>query len=207
MKYASANHWSINDRLQIINEYGAMVEDKILQGFTGYLLTFMFNNICGTQRSQIYAMMGDVEQFYKALISRVIRWPRTAPISSLAMLIAIPDRPVYKHNKSSFADNAINDGLHAHGIMLIPPVSRLKTGLQTHIDDNKKTYIGSFTRIRRIDVRPINSTPVHATDYVLKHLKRDSGMYDHLLILPKTRSELSAKESRKPMPKRNRMQW
>ena len=104
------------------------VTDTLDQGYTGYLTTFMFNHIPGNSNSIIGAMTKDIKQFYRTLVTRIVRRPRTAPSRQLPRLIALPDRPVPKYHKQALQDVAINDGLHAHGITMIP--ASVKIGLR-----------------------------------------------------------------------------
>jgi hypothetical protein len=78
--------------------------------------------------------------------------------------------------------------------VLIPPNSRLDTGLIKHIKENPRIYIHEYTGIRTIHVRRIKTVPAYVTDYVLKCTKRDSALADDLLILPKSLTEATANE-------------
>ena len=142
-------------RCELLDQYAAWVQDTLDQGYTGYLTTFMFNHIPGNSRSIIGTMTKDMEQFYRTLVTRIVRKPRTAPIHQLPKLIALPDRPVPKHFKQSLQDVAINDGLHFHGFNLIPPNSRLDCELDEHVRQNAIYTDNRYTRIRDIDVRKI----------------------------------------------------
>jgi hypothetical protein len=186
-------------RCELLDAYGTWVTDTLDQGYTGYLTTFMFNYIPGTSNSIIGAMTKDIEQFYRTLVTRVVRNARKAQIHQLPKLIALPDRPVPKHCKQALQDVAINDGSHAHGITMIPAASRLDCDLDEHIQLRGSDYIDSrYTRIRHIDARKIENRPGYTAGYAFKWLKRDSAAYDHLLILPAAKSELPPKDAREP---------
>ena len=186
-------------RCELLDAYGAWVTDTLDQGYTGYLTTFMFNYIPGNSKSIIGAMTKDIEQFYRTLVTRVVRKPRTAQIHQLPKLIALPDRPVPKHFKQALEDVAINDGLHVHGITMIPERSRLDCELDEHVHAESRIYTDSrYTRIRHIDVQMIKSRPEYTAGYAFKGLKRDAAAYDHLLVLPVAKSELPPKEAREP---------
>jgi hypothetical protein len=188
-------------RCELLDAYGAWVKDTLDQGYTGYLTTFMFNYIPGNSKSIIGSMTKDIEQFYRTLVTRVVRKPRTAQIHQLPKLIALPDRPVPKHFKQALEDVAVNDGLHGHGITMIPPRSRLDCDLDEHIQLRSSDYIDSrYTRIRHIDARKIETRPGYTTEYAFKWLKRDAAAYDHLLILPVAKSDLPPKEAREYAP-------
>ena len=103
--------------------------------------------------------------------------------------------------KQALEDVAINDGLHVHGITMIPERSRLDCDLDDHVHAESQIYTDSrYTRICHINVQRIKTRPGYTTGYGLKWLKRDSAAYDHLLILPVAKSELPPKEAREPAP-------
>ena len=104
-------------------------------------------------------MTKDIEQFYRTLVTRVVRKPRTAQIHQLPKLIALPDRPVLKHFKQALEDVVVNDGLHVHGITMIPERSRLDCELDDHVRQSGIYTDSRYTRIRHIDVRKIETRP------------------------------------------------
>ena len=139
-------------RCELLDAYGTWVTDYMDQGHDAYLTTFMFNYIPGNSKSIIGAMTKDIKQFYGTLVTRIVRKPRTAPIHQLPKLIALPDRPVPKHFKQALQDVVVNDGLHAHGITMIPERTRLDCDLDEHIRLRSSDYTDSrYTRIRHID--------------------------------------------------------
>jgi hypothetical protein len=188
-------------RCELLDACGAWVTNYMDQGHDGYLTTFIFNYIPGNSKSIIGSMTKDIEHFYRTLVTRVVRNARTAQIHQLPKLIALPDRPVPKHFKQALQDVAINDGLHVHGITMIPERSRLDCELDEHVRSNSRIYTDSrYTRIRHIDAQRIKSRPGYTTGYGLKWLKRDATAHDHLLVLPVAKSELPAKGAREPTP-------
>jgi hypothetical protein len=187
-------------RHELLDAFGTWVTDYMDQGHDGYLTTFMFNYIPGNSKSIIGAMTKDIEQFYRTLVTRVVRNARKAQIHQLPKLIALPDRPVPKHFKQALQDVAINDGLHVHGITMIPGRS-LDCELDDHVHAESRIYTDRrYTRIKHIDVQKIKTRPGYTAGYGLKWLKRDAAAYDHLLILPVAKSELPPKEAREPTP-------
>jgi hypothetical protein len=188
-------------RCELLDAFGAWVKDTLDQGYTGYLTTFMFNYIPGNSKSIIGTMTKDIEQFYRTLVTRIVRNARKAQIHQLPKLIALPDRPVPKHFKQALEDVVVNDGLHFHGFTMIPGRSRLDCELDEHVHAESRIYTDSrYTRIRHIDVQRIKSRPGYTTGYGLKWLKRDATAYDNLLILPVSKSELPSKEAHEPTP-------
>jgi hypothetical protein len=188
-------------RCELLDAYGTWVTDTLDQGYTGYLTTFMFNFIPGHPQSIIGSMTKDIKQFYRTLVTRVVRNARKAQIHQLPKLIALPDRPVRKHFKQALQDVVVNDGLHVHGITMIPERSRLDCELDEHVRSNSRIYTDSrYTRIRHIDVQRIKTRPGYTTEYAFKWLKRDPTAYEHIVILPVAKSELPPKELREPTP-------
>jgi hypothetical protein len=191
---------ALNDvRRGDLDEYGRWVQELIsIHEYSGYLVTFMFYWITGKHKSMTSAMMKDVKRFYSILVTRVVRDPRKAPSTRLPLLIALPDKPVPKYVKKNTREDAkINDGLHVHAIVLIPPNSRLKLDLRKHVRQQSKIYMDpKYTDIRKIDVQKIKSRPDYTTEYALKLLKNDPEFSDDLLILPVSKQELPAKEAK-----------
>jgi hypothetical protein len=160
-----------------------------------YLLTFMFKNI-GAQGSRRHQRMEqEVERFYRTIITRIIRHPRSAAARGLEpIFVGCFDRPVpkFKRKVSDISDTVINDGEHVHGIFLVPWESRLQEPLHSHIERNYGVYVRKDSQLRRLDARPLRRTPEKAIGYALKSFRRGWYDSDHLIILPKTPEELSA---------------
>jgi hypothetical protein len=187
-------------RCELLDAFGTWVTDYMDQGHDAYLTTFMFNHIPGNSKSIIGSMTKDIEQFYRTLVTRVVRNARKAQIHQLPKLIALPDRPVPKHFKQALQDVAINDGLHFHGFTMIPERSRLDCELDDHVRQSGIYTDSRYTRICHIDVQRIKTRPGYTTGYGLKWLKRNAAAYDDLLILPVAKSELPAKGAREYAP-------
>src|ERR1019366_3487969 len=130
-------------RCELLDAFGTWVTDYMDQGDQAYLTTFMFNYIPGNSKSIIGSMTKDIEQFYRTLVTRIVRNTRKAQIHQLPKLIALPDRPVHKHFKQALQDVVVNDGLHVHGITMIPERSRLDCDLDEHIQLRSSDYIDS----------------------------------------------------------------
>lgn len=193
-------------RRELLDAYGQWIAEKMDQGYKGYLLTFMFNDIPGDQQTvtRTRTMKKDIQYFYKNLTTRVVRKSRTAPDHQLPILIASKDRPVPKWTKQNLEDVTINNGRHFHGIMLIPSSARKNWYCQLDLEKIKL-----YSHIRTIDIRPISSQPSYTTEYALKDIKNDPRAYDDILILPVSKSELLPKEPRERVskPPHERMHW
>ena len=85
----------------------------------------------------------------------------------------------------------MNGGLHFAGMLLVPPVSRLRTTVTQHFAENGKLYLKEQRRLDRIDVRPVETEPARVVDYVMKACSSGRLDYDDsVLLLPRANSEL-----------------
>jgi hypothetical protein len=156
-----------------------------------YLLTFMFNHLPGSVESKLKQMTNEVMRFYSTLITRVLRKPNQKKNASLRPLfIASPDLPVRKSVKSSLKDVTVNDGLHYHALVFIPKDCRLTVALNIHINDNLGLYLGNHGVLRVINVKTYTHDPHWMADYVMKGCKRNPAFVEHVLLLPRSQSEL-----------------
>jgi hypothetical protein len=105
------------------------------------------------------------------------------------VLIAAPDGRVFKHKKQRLSDVTINDGVHMHGVLLVPWHSRLKEGVETHFKTHSKLYVRN--NLLRLNVQPIQSSPENVVDYAMKALKAGTFGCDDIIIFPKTGGEIT----------------
>lgn len=187
---------SMKNRIEIIEGYNDFVQSKVNAGWSVFLITFMYRPLSGNYLSKLHQMKGSIERLYSRLLTRLVRYPSK---SELPILIGMADFPVPKRRKkSSVMDVIINDGLHFHSILLIPPKSRLRTSLEKHLEENAAIYLGSRRTIDRIDLKPITRGNLYAlTDYVFKSIRRGFSYNEHVLILPRAFSECAR---RSPAP-------
>jgi hypothetical protein len=176
---------SFCDVKKIIDGYGAVVRDRMKAGWSGYLMTFMFNSLRGSPFEKNEQMKGEIAGVHSSLVTRVIRKPR-ADDANLPILFCAPDWPVAKRNKKPLSQVITNDGLHHHGILLIAPAdrhSRLKLPVDQHFRDLQHYY----TRDRlllEVDARQFLEVDAHkVTDYALKGLKTTHLSYDDAMLL------------------------
>jgi hypothetical protein len=78
---------------------------------------------------------------------------------------------------------SLNEGLHYGGIVLAPPVSRLRCSLDEHF-----RYVSD--KLERIHAEPITNNATYVMDYAAKTYKRGRVSDEDIIILPKSRSEL-----------------
>ena len=98
-------------------------------------------------------------------------------------------RRFYAWTKTPILDVSTNNGLHMHGIILANRWGRLTDPLDVHFRDKRATYVAE--KIRSIHVVKIKNRPQYTTDYAGKGLKRLCFNAAHILILPRTLSELA----------------
>jgi hypothetical protein len=188
---------------QITRAFGKWSEEYISRGWQCYLTTFMFNPLSGSREGIVRQMSKEVERVYSTLLTRVVRDPRSPKVKgSLPILIGFPDLPVFKHNKGRLQDVVINDGLHYHAMVLLPPRSRLKESLVQHFERCQDMYLGKIktkkvagrlrskrvaSKLQHIHTQATTYTPRNHTGYGLKAMGKLD--HDHLLILPKSHGE------------------
>jgi hypothetical protein len=182
------DNFSRHHREQIIGAFGTWVQEHIDRGWDGYLFTFMFNQLRGTQDSQRNQMHHEIAAVYRKLVTRVVRKPNSPKNRDLLPRgVFFPDRPVARTRQHCLRDVSVNDGFHMHGVLVSPSTSRLKVGLDEHFREYSRLYL--TPKLYRIDVRPITHSPDHVTQYAGKSLRSWQFAVDDVLILPESVGE------------------
>jgi hypothetical protein len=155
-----------------------------------YFLTFLFHHIPGPAPEKIRQMQEELSRFYGKLASWTVRKPKS-PICAhlLPRAVFFPDGPCYKWKKQTVRDVSINDGLHYHGLVLVPAKSRLKVPFLQHLRDKKRAYGRGC--ILTTHAEPIWNQERFVADYAGKAVKRERVSYDDVLVLPRTGAELA----------------
>jgi hypothetical protein len=178
---------------EIVQAYGGWIQEHLNLGWDAYLVTFMFQNISGSNEVKIQQMRKEITRFYEKLATRAVRKPRSEKWTHLLPKgIFFPDVPGYGSSVYSIPEVSINDGIHFHGIMVATQEARLKEPLHLHLGRKRKLYVRG--KIYRIDAEPIKSRATFVTDYGGKAIKRRRFSNDHVLLLPRTAAELPAKK-------------
>ena len=178
-----------NSDLSFLEAYGHWINEWMQQGWDGYLITFMFHNLSGSMSTQVSQMHQEVTKAFSKLVTRMVRKPRSPSWAALLPKgVFVPDLPVVKRTKTPLKDVVTNDGLYMHGIIVANRWCRLIDPLDCHFREKRRTYAAG--KIRSIDVVPITERPQYTTEYAGKGLKRPCFNTDHVLILPRTLSEL-----------------
>jgi hypothetical protein len=176
----------------LIDGYADLVTSKIDGGWSGSIVTFLFDQLPTSRPSNL--MRDEVHRVYSTFVTRVVRDPtRPSRLDRLPVLIGSLDLPVFKQRRdASTGEPGVNGGLHAHAILLVPPRPRLRETVADHFATNDHLYrpVGR-SRIARIHVQPIDHDPVRMTEYVFKAVANRRLDYDDaVFVLPRALSEL-----------------
>jgi hypothetical protein len=176
---------------QQVNGFGRLVIDRVNDGWSCHLMTFPFVQFPGPRGAVIQAMKGELQRVYSTFVTRTHRKPRTTPSDELPVLIGAADLQVYKKDPTSSPLVLCNGGLHFHGLLMVPPDTRLAIPVDEHFSDYQEMYVGKRRLITKLDVRRVTETHELAVDYVFKTILRGRVSYDDgVLVLPRTRDEL-----------------
>jgi hypothetical protein len=178
---------------QLVDGYTQLVIDRVDRGWSCHLMTFPFCQLPGPRGAVIQAMKDELHRVYSTFVTRTNRKPRTASPDELPVLIGTADLQVYKRVSTSSPLVLCNGGLHFHGLMLVPPVTRLEIPVEEHFRRHQDMYLGRRRLIQELDVRPVTETPERVVDYVFKTILRGRVSYDDgILLLPRARGELTS---------------
>jgi hypothetical protein len=124
-------------------------------------------------------MLNEIKRVYFTFRTRVVRHPRSKSQRQLCpILLVAPDLPVPRNTKPASNSILINDGLHYHGILLIPAKSRLKVSAIEHFANTKELYVKNC--LMELDVRPINCNVPRVLDYIFKSIRRGRFSWGNL---------------------------
>jgi hypothetical protein len=206
MNTMSAPHMNTIPTTYFINDiissgYGGMVRERLEEGWDGYLITFMFKSLRGSRDSVIRQMEKEVERVYAGVLKQLFRHPRRVPSLEIPLWIACPDYPVPKHAKKELRYVAVNSGLHFQGVAAMPHGTRLNCGLDEHFELFQDHYVRPSNPLGRVHAVPISCNPGYVTGYALKSIPRRRLDFDHVLILPRSHSEMPAESRGGPICK------
>lgn len=174
----------------LVDSYGLWVCQRIAMGFEPTFITIMFKELGGSHRMRKDIMRKDIEYLYTQVLSRVVRHPRKVQEIDLPLWLMMPDDPAFKLDRNHLSDIVINDGRHYHGITLQPPGNRLNEPFSQHLIANESRY-RHLTQIERLHAVDLTRTPVKATDYVMKTVKRGRASTDEIIVLPRLHGEMN----------------
>ena len=180
-------------RLALIQAHGDWLQEWLDQGWDGYLFTFMFNQLPGSRRAMVHQMHQQLERWYGRLATRTVRKTRSPVwVPFLPKGIFVPDLPVPKRSKLGIREVSINDGLHMHGVVVANRWARIPETLDVYFEENLGKFLTN--KLRHIDVQGIMNRTEYAAGYGMKGFKRPTFSEDHILVLPRTLSELPGRD-------------
>ena len=173
---------------ELVRLYGTWIKKYLDTGtWEGYLFTIMFKHLTRLPEP-IEQMHQELITLYSKIVIQAVRNPkRPTWADRLPRGLFVPDS-FLGYNKMKSRDLLLNDGLHMHGIMIVPKKSRLKYPLDVLIERNKDFYYGN--KIQDIDIRLIGNNSVYVTEYAGKSVQKGRFSADDILILPRTVDEL-----------------
>jgi len=179
--------WYSIDR--ITTAYSNWIMGHLKQGWKPFLITLQFKPLPGGRRSILIQMHREIDRFYSILVNRLLHHPRSPSQACYCpRLILVPDLPTARWQKKSLPEVSINDGMHFHALLLIPPKSRLKTNPVSHFKENESIYVTN--RLLKFDAALIHSNLPSVVEYVFKSIKRRKFSIDDIVIYPKSTKEL-----------------
>ncbi|MCJ2112238.1 hypothetical protein MKK64_13695 [Methylobacterium sp. E-025] len=163
-----------------------------------FFATMTFKHFGDLQRvTALDIMRREVGIFAGALLKRLFRNPNSSILTERNFAVLLfPDLPVRKSKvksndyKKNLDLTSVNNGLHLHGPLMIPKISRLRgESLIDHINRKPATYCPKHGKIQEIHLVPITDAE-KATAYAAKHLYRGSFDTSDMIVAPKARSEM-----------------
>jgi hypothetical protein len=173
----------------LLQSYGQWIHEHMAHRWNGYLFSFMFDQLQGSDHGRMEEMKKQLGWFYGRLAKASVpkaSSPKWSPFLPKAALV--PDFPVFKHSKQRLSVR-MNNRLHWHGLVLATWLApKLRESLDVHIKEDLGKYL--VGNIRRIDIKPITHDVEYVTGYGMKSLKSSRVSGDDILIFPRSVSEL-----------------
>lgn len=187
---AFANHHDARSIADTLDGYSLLASNRVAQGWSPLIVTMMFNRLHGRPEPILHQMLDEASRVYQTFVTRVVRRPLSLrSVSELPIMIAAPDFSVGKSDKP-VSQISLNDGLHLHAILLVPPRSRLAIPVEEHFRTHQALYVNDRSRLVTLDVRPIRDGIELAAEYILKSVRRRRFSPDDVLLLPRTLAEM-----------------
>ncbi len=176
----------------MLDAYLEMVEIRAVAGFEPYMLTLMFKPMKGSARAQMTGMNIIAEKVYARILTRLVKRPKNTNLNEMPFWLSGHDWPVRKLDGWTVQDSAINDGLHLHAMVLVPPNARTGGKLSAIIEESPQAFLaGPGMPLNRLHVIEIEKTVRQAAGYALKSVKRGRLGAEDILVLPRHQSEIS----------------
>ena len=197
-----AEHFGISlNRNRHVAAISEFVRGRVLSGWSPSFLTFQFRQINGPRPAALWLMRKEIETLYRKLITCVQRFPTTKTGSlNVPVLLACADLPVFKRTKACASqDVKINEGLHHHGVVLLPPRSRLREGLVAHFEQQRQRYLAG-SQLASIFAEPMTDNLEKAIRYAFKAVESGRLDYDDSFVVLPRALNLTESESRGRLP-------
>ena len=172
-----------SETTQDIAALAEMFEQRVEEGWSVFLLSFMFRPLGGCCNARLTLMRAEVERVYYRLQKRVVRYRRSSS-TCVPIFIGAPDLTPGSAEKL-IIEGEHHDGLHSHVATLIPPAPRYEKRdgtLAAHIEAQIAGYVPRGGILLRLHCQPFTQTYGNAVKYALKGLYRFGR--DELIILP-----------------------
>jgi hypothetical protein len=175
---------------EILDAYLDMMQNRIAAGFSPYLLTFMFKQMGGSERTIAARMTSEVERVYSVLLTRLIKRPHATANNGKPLLIGALDWPVQKNKRQSIQDATQNEGMHFHANFFVPPITRNIRTLEEIVERHLLAFVGPAKLLTRLHVARVENNTRYVLGYGLKSVERRRIGQGDIIILPKHSSEL-----------------
>ena len=184
------------DIIQYIDGLAEWVTMYVHEGFEPYLIGFLFRLTSSNAGPSHQVMEGEIRRVYGRFLTENARYPWSkGNAGNRPVLIACPDWPIFKWNKTSKVIDLPHGGVHAGGILLVPPRNNLKHGVKDHFETVKRdSYIPQTVGapkfpLSRIHIQHLDHSFGYVVDYAFKSLKRRRCTFGDIIVLPDSQSE------------------
>jgi hypothetical protein len=184
--------------------YKKLAAERVAAGWRPSIVSMMFRRLSPMHGPVLAQMFREAELVYRTFVTRVVRRPLSSrSVDQLPVMILLPDASVGKRDKPLARIELNGGGLHLHGVLLVPPRSRLRVTAAEHFRRCQSLYVRERSLLEctgerrervwpleRVDVVPVERTVERAVEYVLKGLPRRRCTVDDALVLPRTLAEM-----------------
>lgn len=195
----------------VMTGYKQLAAERVAAGWQPSIVSMMFRRLSPMHGPVLAQMFREAELAYGTFVTRVVRRPLSLrSVDDLPVMIVAPDASVGKRDKPLARIELNGGGLHLHGVLLVPPRSRLRVTAAEHFRERQSLYVRerSFLEpvgerrerawpLERVDVVPVDRTVECVVEYVLKGLQRRRCTMDDVLVLPRSQAELRSSPPKK----------
>jgi hypothetical protein len=184
------NQVALADINNYIDGLSELVTHHIKNGFEPYIATFLFRSLPTSDVASKGIMAEEITGVYGRFLTEVIRNPWSEKNqTNRPIFIGCPDWPVPKGKRGKLKQQVGTSGIHFAGVLLIPPVNRLKRGIVDHFEQKRSAYIWPDRRLERIHIEHIGDDVDRVVSYTFKSLRRRRCEIDDVVLLPHSRAE------------------